>query len=41
MLDMLTKEELPTKGFIRQEDIGLDAFLDSHFDHYYAQRPYG
>jgi len=38
---MLAKGELPGKGFIRQEDIGLDAFLDSRFGHHYAQKAYG
>ncbi|EPE94559.1 saccharopine dehydrogenase family protein [Rhizobium grahamii] len=41
VLDMLAKGDLPAKGFIRQEDIGLDAFLDSRFGHYYAQKAYG
>jgi len=41
VLDMLAKDELPAKGFVRQEDIGLDSFLDSRFGHYYAQKAYG
>ena len=40
VLDMLAKGELPTKGFIRQEEIGLDAFLKSRFGHHYEQRAY-
>ncbi|WP_426240357.1 saccharopine dehydrogenase C-terminal domain-containing protein [Pararhizobium sp. DWP1-1-3] len=40
VLDMLAKGELPAKGFIRQEEIGLDAFLKSRFGHHYEQRAY-
>jgi len=40
VLDMLAKGELPSKGFIRQEEIGLDAFLKSRFGHHYEQRAY-
>ncbi|MEK1926501.1 saccharopine dehydrogenase family protein [Rhizobium giardinii] len=40
VLDMLAKGELPSKGFIRQEEIGLDAFLKSRFGHYYEQKAY-
>ena len=34
------KGELPPKGFVRQEEIGLDAFLKSRFGHHYEQRAY-
>ncbi|KQS83825.1 MULTISPECIES: saccharopine dehydrogenase family protein [unclassified Rhizobium] len=40
VLDMLAKGELPAKGFIRQEEISLDAFLKSRFGHHYEQRAY-
>ncbi|MEK1931077.1 MAG: saccharopine dehydrogenase family protein [Pararhizobium sp.] len=40
VLDMLAKGELPSKGFIRQEEIGLDAFLKSRFGHHYEQKAY-
>ncbi len=40
VLDMLAKGELPAKGFIRQEEIALDAFLKSRFGHHYEQRAY-
>ncbi|CAN7205287.1 saccharopine dehydrogenase family protein [Pararhizobium sp. LjRoot235] len=40
VLDMLAKGELPSNGFIRQEEIGLDAFLKSRFGHYYEQKAY-
>lgn len=31
VLDMLANGDLPQKGFVRQEDIALDAFLDNRF----------
>lgn len=36
VLDMLADGKLPQKGFIRQEDIPLDAFLANRFGRYYA-----
>lgn len=36
-LDMLADGTLPAKGFIKQEDIALDAFLANRFGHAYAQ----
>ncbi len=38
VLDMLAQGKIPTKGFVRQEDIALDAFLANRFGHYYAQK---
>lgn len=37
VLDMLANGALPQQGFIRQEDIALDAFLANRFGHNYAQ----
>jgi saccharopine dehydrogenase-like NADP-dependent oxidoreductase len=37
MLDMLADGNLPAKGFVRQEDIALDAFLANRFGRAYAQ----
>ncbi|WP_281063005.1 saccharopine dehydrogenase family protein [Aminobacter sp. AP02] len=37
VLDMLASGALPQQGFIRQEDIALDAFLANRFGHNYAQ----
>ena len=37
VLDMLAAGQLPAKGFIRQEDIALDAFLANRFGRAYAQ----
>lgn len=37
VLDMLTKGELPRRGFVRQEDIALDAFLANRFGRAYGQ----
>ncbi|NTF91186.1 saccharopine dehydrogenase family protein [Agrobacterium rhizogenes] len=37
VLDMLSHGHLPNRGFVRQEDIGLDLFLKSQFGHYYEQ----
>ncbi|MFC3067694.1 saccharopine dehydrogenase family protein [Phenylobacterium soli] len=36
VLDMLAEGQLPQKGFIRQEDIPLEAFLANRFGRYYA-----
>jgi saccharopine dehydrogenase-like NADP-dependent oxidoreductase len=38
VLDMLAGGALPSQGFIRQEEIALDAFLNSRFGHFYAPR---
>jgi len=37
VLDMLARGDLPQKGFIKQEDIALDAFLSNRFGAAYAQ----
>lgn len=37
VLDMLKAGDLPQQGFVRQEDIGLDAFLANRFGRAYAQ----
>ncbi len=37
VLDLLAEGKLPRTGFIRQEDITLDAFLANRFGHNYAQ----
>jgi saccharopine dehydrogenase-like NADP-dependent oxidoreductase len=39
VLDMLADGSLPAKGFVRQEDITLDAFLANRFGRAYAQSP--
>lgn len=39
VLDMLASGDLPTSGFIRQEDIPLPAFLANRFGRYYAPEP--
>ena len=36
VLDLLSEGNLPQKGFLRQEDIGLDLFLANRFGRYYA-----
>ncbi|HEX7884867.1 MAG TPA: saccharopine dehydrogenase family protein [Phenylobacterium sp.] len=36
VLDMLADGSLPTRGFVRQEDIPLQAFLSNRFGRYYA-----
>ena len=38
VLDLLHKGELPTTGFICQEEITLDVFLENRFGQYYKQR---
>ncbi|WEZ82250.1 saccharopine dehydrogenase family protein [Rhizobium sp. 32-5/1] len=38
VLDMLAHSELPARGFVRQEEIRLDAFLASRFGHHYEQK---
>lgn len=35
VVDMVCQGEIATTGFLRQEDIGLDAFLDNRFGRYY------
>ncbi|SJM30285.1 saccharopine dehydrogenase family protein [Mesorhizobium delmotii] len=37
VLDLLAGGKIPTHGFIRQEDIGLDMFLENRFGVYYRQ----
>ncbi len=37
VLDLLAGGQLPGQGFVRQEDIGLDAFLSNRFGRYYRQ----
>ncbi len=37
VLDLLAGGQLPTRGFVRQEDISLDAFLGNRFGFYYRQ----
>jgi saccharopine dehydrogenase-like NADP-dependent oxidoreductase len=41
VLDLLATGALPAKGFIRQEDIALDAFLANRFGGNYAQAAIG
>ena len=36
VLDMLSAGELPQSGLIRQEEIGLKAFLENRFGRVYA-----
>jgi hypothetical protein len=36
MVDLLRNGRLPTQGFIRQEDVVLEQFLNNRFGHYYA-----
>ena len=36
VLDMLAERQPAAKGFVRQEDIALDAFLANRFGRYYA-----
>ncbi|RFC67635.1 MULTISPECIES: saccharopine dehydrogenase family protein [Mesorhizobium] len=38
VLDMLADGSLPSKGFVRQEDIALDSFLANRFGRVYAQQ---
>lgn len=39
VLDMLAGGKLPTKGFIKQEDICFDDFISNRFGRYYAINP--
>ncbi|PSJ50512.1 saccharopine dehydrogenase family protein [Kumtagia ephedrae] len=41
VLDLLAGGRLPQEGFVRQEDIALDAFLANRFGHNYAQASAG
>lgn len=41
VLDMLADGSLRAKGFVKQEEIGLDTFLANRFGHYYAQDQHG
>ncbi len=36
VLDLLAEGLLPPRGFLRQEDIGLELFLNNRFGRYYA-----
>jgi saccharopine dehydrogenase-like NADP-dependent oxidoreductase len=36
-LDLLATGSLPARGFVKQEEIGLDAFLANRFGRYYAR----
>ncbi|WEX79260.1 saccharopine dehydrogenase family protein [Sinorhizobium numidicum] len=38
VLDLLADGNIPTNGFVRQEDIALDTFLANRFGHYYAPK---
>ncbi|WP_192258590.1 saccharopine dehydrogenase family protein [Mesorhizobium caraganae] len=37
VLDLLADDKIPAQGFLRQEEIGLDAFLENRFGVYYRQ----
>jgi len=37
VLDLLAAGRLPARGFVRQEEIGLDVFLANRFGRYYAK----
>jgi saccharopine dehydrogenase-like NADP-dependent oxidoreductase len=37
VLDLLAEGRLPSRGFVRQEEIGLDLFLANRFGRYYAK----
>jgi saccharopine dehydrogenase-like NADP-dependent oxidoreductase len=41
VLDMLADGSLRAEGFVRQEEIALEAFLANRFGHYYAQENHG
>jgi saccharopine dehydrogenase-like NADP-dependent oxidoreductase len=36
VLDLLANGKLPTKGFVRQEEIALADFLDNRFGQFYS-----
>ena len=37
ILDLLANEKLPQKGFVKQEDVLFDDFINNRFGQYYAQ----
>ena len=37
MLDLLAQGRLPSRGFVKQEEIGLADFLANRFGGYYAK----
>jgi len=37
MLDLLAQGKLPARGFVKQEDVPLEAFLNNRFGRVYAQ----
>ncbi len=39
VLDLLAEGQLPATGFVRQEEIALEAFLSNRFGRVYAHRP--
>ncbi|MDX3928360.1 MAG: saccharopine dehydrogenase family protein [Shinella sp.] len=41
VLDMLADGSLRAEGFVKQEEIGLDAFLANRFGRYYAEESHG
>ncbi|QRM53557.1 saccharopine dehydrogenase family protein [Sinorhizobium sp. BG8] len=41
VLDMLSDGSLRASGFVKQEEIGLEAFLANRFGHYYAEEQRG
>jgi saccharopine dehydrogenase-like NADP-dependent oxidoreductase len=38
VLDLLAGNKLPLRGFVKQEDVALDAFLANRFGQYYLPR---
>lgn len=38
VLDLLAGDKLPLRGFVKQEDVALDAFLANRFGQYYVPR---
>ncbi len=36
MVDLMRDGEIPARGFLRQEDVPLEAFLANRFGRYYA-----
>ena len=36
VVDMVAEGKLPTKGFVKQEEINLDDFLDNRFGQYFV-----
>jgi len=36
MVDLMREGHVPSSGFVRQEDVALDAFLANRFGRYYA-----